>query len=231
TSEGREGQVSVGNELPGAAQTGTPNPNPPRDQSKKSEELVNYEISRTTKTEVVEGGRVKRISVGVLVDGVYGKNDKGEPIYEPRPKEELERIATLVRSAIGYDQRRGDVVEVINLRFADQPVPVLSEPSGLSSWVQFTKDDIMRGVELVVMSLLGVVVVLFVVRPLVQRIIASDLPGNAIAGQEAPALTAGGSGVVIAAAEPTEIQVAPSQAAKMIDIAQVQGQVHAQSIQ
>src|SRR5262245_50806465 len=114
TSDSREGQVSVGNELPGAQQANPQNTNPPRDQSKKSEEIVNYEISRTTKTEVIEGGRVKRVSVGVLVDGIYGKNDKGEPIYEPRSKEELDRIAALVRSAIGFDQKRGDVVEVVN---------------------------------------------------------------------------------------------------------------------
>jgi flagellar M-ring protein FliF len=233
TSEAREGQVSVGNELPGAAQQASPNPIPPRDQSKKSEEIVNYEISRTTKTEVIEGGRIKRISVGVLVDGIYGKNEKGEAIYEPRAKEELDRIATLVRSAIGFDQKRGDVVEVVNLRFAEQPVPVISEPTGLASWVQFTKDDIMRGVELVVMTLLGLIVVLFVVRPLVQRIIATEQSAAAVAGPETAALAAGGGGptVVMAPGEPTEIQVSPSQAAKMIDIAQVQGQVHAMSIQ
>jgi len=233
TGDGREGQVSIGNELPGAAQSGTPNNATPRDQSKKSEETLNYEISRTTKTEVVEGGRIKRISVGVLVDGIYAKNDKGDAVYEPRAKEELDRIATLVRSAIGYDQKRGDVIEVVNLRFAEQPAPVISEPGGVSSWLQFTKDDIMRGVELVVMTLLGLIVVLFVVRPLVRRIIASDNPAAAVAAGGMPALAAGGGGTTITIAEgpAEEIKINPSQAAKMIDIAQVQGQVHAQSIQ
>ena len=229
TSENREGQVSIGNELPGAPQSGA-NPTPPRDQSKKSEETVNYEISRTTKTEVIEGGRVKRVSVGVLVDGIYGKNDKGEPIYEPRSKEEIDRIAALVRSAIGFDQKRGDVVEVVNLRFAEQPVPVISEPSGLAAWLQFTKDDLMRGVELVVMTLLGLVVVLFVVRPLVRRIITSDNPA-AIAGSGAPALATGGVAALTAGTTDPAVPVPESEAAKMIDIAQVQGQVHAQSIQ
>ena len=53
-----------------------------RDQSKKTEETNNYEISRTTKTEVTEAGRVNRISVAVLVDGSYAKNDKGEMVYQ-----------------------------------------------------------------------------------------------------------------------------------------------------
>ena len=231
SSEGREGQVTVGNELPGAAQTPPQNGPVPRDQSKKSEEIINYEMSRTTKTEVIEGGRVKRVSVGVLVDGIYGKNEKGEPIYEPRGKEELDRIGALVRSAIGFDQARGDVVEVVNLRFAEQPTPVITEPTGLSAWMQFTKDDLMRGVELIVMTLLGLIVVLFVVRPLVRRIITPENEQAALPAGGGAAALAGPGGHNITIAEPEEIQVSPSQAAKMIDIAQVQGQVHAQSVQ
>jgi flagellar M-ring protein FliF len=227
------GQVTVNNELPGANQT--PPGTAPRDQSKKSEEIVNYEISRTTKTEVIEGGRVKRVSVAVLVDGNYTKNDKGESNYEPRSKEELDRIAALVRSAIGFDQKRGDVVEVVNLRFAEQPAVPIAEPTSWISMFQFTKDDITRGIELVVMALLGFIVVLFVVRPLVRRIVT---PEALALGQPGPSLLTSNAGAATPSAQGApgapvadEIQAIPSAAAKMIDIAQVQGQVHAQSIQ
>jgi flagellar M-ring protein FliF len=233
TAEGAGGQVSVGNELPGA------NPRPPenqapREQNKKAEEIVNYEISRTTKTEVVEAGRVKRISVAVLVDGVYTKNDKGESAYQPRAKEELDRIAALVRTAIGFDQKRGDQVEVINLRFAEQPVPVFDAPGGWLSWLTFTKDDILRWAELFVMALLGLVVMLFIVRPLVRRIITADAAAaqSAVpAGPAAPMLAPAGVSAGAAPAIADQLHAIPSQTAKMIDIAQVQGQVHAQSIQ
>src|SRR5262249_13079420 len=151
-----------------------------REQSRKSEEIVNYEISRSTKTEVTEGGRVNRISVAVLVDGSYGKNDKGETTYQPREKEEIERIAALVRSAIGFDQKRGDQVEVVNLRFADVPTFQVAEPQGFWAALAFTKDDIMHWVELLVMAVLGIVVLLFVVRPLVKRMIAPETPQAAI---------------------------------------------------
>ncbi|MEA2885318.1 MAG: flagellar M-ring protein FliF, partial [Bradyrhizobium sp.] len=88
------GQVTVANELPGGQrQDSAPTA---RDQSKKSEETSNYEISRTTRTEVTEAGRVNRISVAVLVDGNYSKNDKGELVYADRGKEQLDRIAALV---------------------------------------------------------------------------------------------------------------------------------------
>src|ERR1700689_3194837 len=168
------GQVTVNNELPGN-QRGPDTAAPARDQSKKTEETNNYEISHTTKTEVTEAGRVNRISVAVLVDGSYTKNEKGEMVYQERSKEQLDRIATLVRSAIGFDQKRGDQVEVVNLKFADAPmVTPIAEPTGLLGMLQFTKDDVMYVIELAVMMLLSLVVLFMVIRPLVKRILASE---------------------------------------------------------
>jgi flagellar M-ring protein FliF len=234
TNDGRDSQVTVGNELPGngnqrpaSAQDANATP---RDQSRKTEELVNYEISKITKTEVIEGGRVNRISVAVLVDGTYGKNEKGEIVYQPRSKEEIDQIAGLVRTAIGFDQKRGDQVEVVNLRFAEMPSNPIAEPTGWLAALQFTKDDIMRAIEMAVMGLLGVVVLLMVVRPLVRRVLApeeraiADLPPGAIAGP-----LAGTNAAAAGNTEPAKGE--PSPTAKMIDVAQIQGQVHAQSVQ
>jgi flagellar M-ring protein FliF len=229
-NDGKEGQVTIGNELPNA-RPGESTAAGRGEQTRKSEEIVNYEISRSTKTEVTEGGRVNRISVAVLVDGVYSKNDKGETAYQPREKDEIDRIAALVRTAIGFDQKRGDQVEVVNLRFADTPTSAIAEPTGLMSYLQFTKDDVMHWIEMLVMVLLGLVVLLLVVRPLVRRILApeeSAPPQAAIA-----AAIAGGDvqGAIAAGASADDIKAVSSQTAKMIDIAQVQGQVHAQSVQ
>ena len=91
-----------------------------QDASNKNEEIINYEISRTTRTEILEGGRVKRLSVAVLLDGVYARTASGETTYQPRPQEELDRIAALVRTAVGFDKNRGDQLEVVNLRFAER---------------------------------------------------------------------------------------------------------------
>ena len=227
SNDSKEGQVTVGNELPGAQanQQGQPG-QAARDQSKKSEEITNYEISRSTKTEVTEGGRVKRISAAVLVDGSYGKNEKGETVYQPRSKEELDRIAALARTAIGFDQKRGDQIEVVNLRFAETPAIAIQEPTGLMSLLQFTKDDLMRGIELGVMALLSLVVVLFVVRPLVRRILTTEVPAVVAALPGATALD-----TVHAALADGTLAVPTSQTSKMIDMAQVQGQVHAESMQ
>jgi flagellar M-ring protein FliF len=233
TNDGRENQVTVGNEIPGGNQRQAPPTEAnatPRDQSRKSEEIVTDEISKTTKTEVIEGGRVNRISLAVLVDGTYGKNDKGEVTYQPRSKEEIDQIAALVRTAIGFDQKRGDQVEVVNLRFAEMPTHPITEPSGWLAALQFTKDDIMRTIEMVVMGLLGIVVLLMVVRPLVRRVLAPE-EGTLAALPPGAAASVGQAPDATAAAPGEALKAEPSQTAKMIEIAQVQGQVHAQSVQ
>ena len=238
TNDGKENQVTVGNEIPGGQRQAAPGATDSaaaRDESRKSEEIVNYEISKTTKTEVLEGGRLNRISVAVLVDGTYGKNDKGESTYQPRSKEELDQIAALVRSAIGFNQKRGDQVEIVNLRFAETAAAPITEPSGWLSAFQFTKDDIMRAIEMVVMGLLGFVVVFMVVRPLVRRIITPDprpvpaLPPGGMLGDGLPIDP--GLAPIPAIASGDALKADPNQTSKMIDLAQVQGQVHAQSVQ
>ena len=260
------GGVSVGNELPGAnAQGAAAGAQQPRDQSRKSEEIVNYEISRTTKTEVTEGGRVNRISVAVVVDGTYAKNDKGEMTYQPRAKEEIDHIAALVRGAIGFDAKRGDQVEVANLRLAETPSTSIAEPDGWMSMLQFTKEDIMHWVEVGVMFVLALLVLLLGIRPIIRNIFGSA-GGGAIEssavrtivgptgavvatvgpnGVVMPAgsgqgvnISGGGAGSIISAGGPNVSIVGSDEAvaisnrtSAMIDIAQVQGQVHAQSVQ
>ena len=221
------GQVTVNNELPGNQRPD--GASSAKDQSKKTEETNNYEISHTTKTEVTEAGRVNRISVAVLVDGAYTRNDKGEMVYQERAKDQLDRIATLVRSAIGFDQKRGDQVEVVNLKFADSPaVTPIAEPTGLMGMLQFTKDDVMYVIELGVMMLLSLVVLFMVIRPLVKRILASE-SNPALTGHDGvPALTDGSAAAAAAGGGQSLIPAAAGM--NQIDVAQVQGQVHAQTV-
>ena len=264
------GPVSVANELPGAGGKNGNNGNNSNggksDNSRKTEEIVNYEISRTTKTEVTEAGRISRVSAAVLVDGIYSKDAKGEMVYQPRSKEEIDRIAALVRTAIGFDAKRGDQLEVVNLRFAEPTPQPISQPTGWMSYLQFTKDDIMRGAETGVMMLLGFVVVLMVVRPLVRRIVTpeganagrgvaagigasailvdsrgqpiTDAKGQPIIAPGGMTVTGNGGGTILTGAGPNvsiigadeQVNIS-NRTSTMIDIAKVQGQVHAQSIE
>jgi flagellar M-ring protein FliF len=261
------GPVSVSNELPGGADNASNNAGG-GDRDHKTEETVNYEISHVTKTEVTEAGRLKRVSAAVLVDGIYTKDAKGNVVYQPRSKDEIDRIAALVRTAIGFDAKRGDQIEVANLRFAEPPQQPAETPAGWMSYLHFTKDDIMSAAEMGVMALLGILVLFMVVRPLVRRILTPDEtvaprgPRNAVAlgpggvlvdargqpltdasGQPiVPAsgvtITGGGGGSISTSGGPNVSLVGGDESVNisnrtsaMIDIAKVQGQVHAQSVE
>jgi flagellar M-ring protein FliF len=233
TLDAKDGQVSVGNELPNA-QSNQGNTATQRDASSKNEETINYEISRTTRSEVVEGGRVKRLSVAVLVDGIYARTAGGDVQYQPRPQEELDRIAALVRSAIGFDGKRGDQIEVVNLRFADAPATVDAAPAGgFLSMFAPTRDDIMRAVELLVLAVLTLIVLLVAVRPMVRTIMAPlAAPAGrrlaAVAGEGSPAdALARMAGPGMAGALP----LPDDETGRMMDIARVNGQVQARSIE
>ncbi|MEP3232009.1 MAG: flagellar basal-body MS-ring/collar protein FliF [Hyphomicrobiales bacterium] len=172
--------VSVGNELPTAtADANTPDET---EATANTEEVVNYEISRTTTTQVKEAGAVKRLSVAVLVDGTYTKNEDGTYTYAPRSDEELARLATLVRSAVGFNEGRGDLVEVVNLEFAEKPVenPDLVEEAEA---FEFTKYDYFRIAELAVMAILTLFVLLLVVRPLLRRVLDNTVPESLVSEQ------------------------------------------------
>lgn len=99
--------------------------------SARTDEIINYEIGSTQSETVREPGEVMRLSVAVLVNGIYEVADNGSVTYAERPAEELERLEQLVRAAIGFDAARGDTVSVDSLRFIDYSLDV-GAPLGMS---------------------------------------------------------------------------------------------------
>lgn len=232
-SGGNEGATSVGNELPGA--NGGDKAAAQKDATNKNEETTNYEISRVTKTEVAEGGRLKRLSVAVVVDGVYGTGPDGKPTYTPRQPAELERITALVRSAVGFDKARGDQIEVVNLRFAEGPAgsPQFDEPGLLQSLLSPSKEDVMRLGELAVLALLTLVVLMTVVRPLVKQMLA-PLPEAvaAVATAGAGDLLPEGATITLTGPGSTVTVVdRDSPTARLMEFAKINGQVQAETVQ
>lgn len=177
--------VSAGNQIPNANQQQNPNASQTSDNAQTTEETVNYEISKTTRTQVTEIGGVKRLSVAVLVDGRYTPDAKGVMVYAPRPQAELDQITTLVRTAMGFDDKRGDQLQVINLQFADSPPnPAADLAAASGSMFDFSREDIMRFAEMGVLILVTLLVLLFAVRPLIRRILGSDIDAETL-----PAIT------------------------------------------
>ena len=166
--------VTVANQVPAGGQDQGKGGD--KESSNSSEETVNYEISRTSRTEVLEAGRIKKVSVALLVDGIYASTANGEVSYQPRPQADLDRIAALVRSAVGFDQTRGDQVEVVNLRFAEAPpsLPLEAQKSGFAALFDFGRDDMLRLIELGALVMMTLLVLLFAVRPLINRMMAPE---------------------------------------------------------
>ena len=133
----------------------------------RTEETVNYEISRTVRSQTRRGGQVERISVAVQVDGVYGQTPEGEQTYEPRPREELDQLETLVRSAAGLDDERGDTVSVVSRRFVMPEIEPIEE-EGLFS---FDKNDLLRFGELGLIAVIALLVILLGIKPALRRLL------------------------------------------------------------
>jgi len=173
---GENGQVTVANELPGATQ-GTANGGTSETGS-TTEETTNFEISKVTTNELTQAGGVKRLSIAVVVDGTYTTDDQGNSTYAPRDQATLDQLTQIVRSAVGFDETRGDQVQVANLQFADRPE--LSAPgTSAPGLFDFTRDDIMNAAQMAVTLLIAMALVLFVMRPLLKKVLSSD--GGALA--------------------------------------------------
>ena len=228
------GGVSASANIPGGAIPGSEGSN--ASASGRTESTTNYEISKTTRTEVKDPGQLKRISVAVAVDGSTAIGKGGKPgAYTPRSAAEMARIEELVRTAVGFDQTRGDQVTVVNVAF-----PVVADADGVtaaSPLMGFDKNDIMRAVEIGVMAIVAILMMLFIVRPLLRS--ANGTSGGL------PALSDNGSATRIvtnADGTPMQIQVDPvtgqplalpapqSEMEQRLDIARIEGQVKASSI-
>jgi flagellar M-ring protein FliF len=212
-----------------------------RSKDNKLAETTNYEISHKTINQVREAGVVRRLSVAVLVDGTYGADHK----YVPRSDEELKTLTDLVQSAVGYDEKRGDVVKVRTMQFVD-----LADGAGEPPpfFLGMTKGDLFRLGEMLIGLVLAVLVILLVIRPLMNRMfntinrtepagpallaapgIRGQLagPAGSVAALPGAPGTAMIPGAAMAGADEDDDED-PSEA--MINIKQVEGRVRASSM-
>jgi flagellar M-ring protein FliF len=233
------GPASVGNALPG--QTLPATVETANSSSTRTEETVNYEISKSTTTQVQDAGTVKKLSVAVVVDGTYAQAADGARTYAPRSAEDMGNITALVRSAIGFSEQRGDQLQVTNMRFADidtgPEAPGSQPPLGIDSAVWFKLGQIL------ILSVTALLVFLLVVRPMIARLVAAD--GNAASLAAAAALPASGdqNAQAIAQAGGGGAQGTPAQIAgaggqplaipkreSAIDLSQIEGQVRESAV-
>jgi flagellar M-ring protein FliF len=161
--------VTVQNNLPNA-NASTPASGT---SDQRQEETTNYEIGKVVRTVVSDIPQIRRVSIAVMVDGVMQRDADGKTTWHERPQEELTRIAALVRSAIGYDEKRGDHVEVVSMNFAATDADLApTGPSVLG--ITLTRDDLTHLGETLVFGLIGVLTLLLVLRPMVNRLTVGE---------------------------------------------------------
>lgn len=92
-------------------------------QNKKDSERINFEISKTVSQKTLPVGKITKLSAAVIVDGKQEYHvDGSRPVFEPRTQDELKTIEELVKSALGFDDKRGDNITVRNMMFQLDPV-------------------------------------------------------------------------------------------------------------
>lgn len=229
-SNDKDGQnaVTVANNLPDAQQNAGGAGS--ASQSNRTEETVNYEITRTVKNHVHETGSIRRISVALLVDGTYTTNDEGDRVYAERSQEELEKIEKLVKSGIGFNEKRGDTVEIIGMQFRALDGQDLNTKLPLFG---LTKTDLFRIAEIFVLAIVGILVILLVVRPLIAR--SLDALPSALDAAKEQALLADQSEDAPALSGPAGTGVSGSfddddEEDQLINLDQVDGRVKASTL-
>lgn len=130
-----------------------------QEQHSRTEETNNYEVTNIKRQIVSRAGDLKKISVSVILDGVYTENEAGETVFAPQSNELLAQLEDAVKAVIGFDESRGDIVSISSAQ--------LARPEEISVWVPFILDIIREFYRPFLNMLLIVLFFFLVVRPIV----------------------------------------------------------------
>lgn len=198
----------------------------------RTEETVNFEISKKVINHIREAGTVKKLSVAVLVDYDFKVDEEGKKTHTKRNDNDMELITNLVKGAIGYDADRGDQIEVIQMVFKD----FVEEDFKVDLFLGLEKNDLLRVAEMLVLGIVALLVILLVIRPLISRAFEMSSTAAATAqaaseklltdqGLDTPALAGPGGALV-----PSELGDVEDELEELIDIDRVEGRLKASSL-
>jgi flagellar M-ring protein FliF len=169
--------VTIANQLPQAdavdpAAAGEPSTS----SARRIEETTNFEMTRTVRNEVREGGGIRRLSVAVALNAGAS----------PRDPAELQRIASLVQAAVGYNPARGDQINVVETPFSPASAAVSAAPGTEASAPAVPRDNaaLLRLGEFAAFAAVIIALLVFVLRPLLMQ---KPAPASATAPLAAPA--------------------------------------------
>ncbi len=242
--------VTVANNLPGLPGGGAAGGGETSgSKNTRTEEVTNFEISKTVENLVRQSGEVQKLSIAVLVDGRYetdtaaekpadaGDDWQAPKKYVPRSQDELDKITSLVKSAVGFDESRGDTLDIVNLQFteSDAGAPLEKDDSFMGKLLQLADSQLLGVIQTISMSIAAVLIALLVLRPLITHMTSGPRSGGGgMSAQDEATLLAGGN--------PAQAQLAGPQGAlpggegggeldSMVDMSSVEGKVKASSVQ
>jgi flagellar M-ring protein FliF len=128
----------------------------------KRESITNYEVDKTIKVVKAGTGVIKRLSAAVVLNHQTVTDDKGKTTTTPLSEQQLEKMTSLVREAIGFSKERGDSVSLMNAPFVKEKITVVELPL----WRQAEVQDMARSLGWPVGALLfSALVLMGAVRP------------------------------------------------------------------
>lgn len=174
------------------AANGQPVVTPPDNTSRQS--TRNYEIDRTVAYTRKPAGRLRRITVAVLIDNKRTTDAEGKVVETALTPEQVENVTRLVKDAVGYDEARGDSVNVVNASFMGEAAPEEIKPEPIPLWERPLVRDIAK-------LLAGLVVLLALVMMVLRPLVKGLLPAATRPVYAPPALPdAAAPGASVAAA-------------------------------
>jgi flagellar M-ring protein FliF len=160
---------------------------PSTDTSSK-ETTRNYEIDRTLAYTRQPAGKLKRLTVAVLIDDAHTLDKDGKSHAVALTQEQLDHVTQLVKDAVGFDEARGDVVNVVNSSFTEEPAaPAGGDLEAPKFWEKPLFFDVLK---IVMGAIMLIVLMLTVLRPLVRALLGGFRPRLGDSAAETQALAA-----------------------------------------
>jgi flagellar M-ring protein FliF len=226
--------VSLQNNLPNADAGAAPAAG---NQEGRQEETTNYEIGKTVRAIVHDQPQIERISLAVMVDGTDTVGADGKHVWKARDQAQLDQIEKLVKSAVGFDDKRGDRIDVVSMPFVDAMESVDTGPAARPG--NKMNGDLVTFVQMVAFGVVGFGIIILTARSIFAALTKQPAALSIAGGGQAQIGPGGTAEVTGQAGGALAIEHSSAEAARnaaaadddeTMNINNIQGQLRASSI-